>query len=169
MCRLSKSITAASAAAKSWDAWGFLTFDTKQKTQPPFHFLSSHFLFSPMMHCTFLTWFGNLLNSVMNLSDPGILVVRNLLYSYRKSLRLHPLAPRTHPSPSAQVTVGGRNAWMDGPPCTHTHRSCSFTNIWQSLSPDLVQTEETQKDKSVDLLQKHCCCSADPRSLWNLG
>lgn len=32
--------------------------------------------------------------------------------------------------------------------------SCSFTNICPSLSPDLVQTEETQKDKAVDLLRK---------------
>lgn len=45
--------------------------------------------------------------------------------------------------------------------CAHSHThadplsACSFTNIWQSLSPDLVQTEETQKDRAVDSLQKY--------------
>ncbi len=75
-----------------------------------------------------------------------------------------PLLPT--PPPQAQVTVGGRNVWMNTRTATHTNththththalsaRAHSFTNIWQSLSPDLVQTEETQKDRAVDSLRK---------------
>lgn len=86
------------------------------------------------------------------------------------SLALSPLCSFTsHPSPNkAQVTAGARNVWMDSPPqtsvCTPPHTltciyadafiTCSFTNIWKSLSPDLVQTEETQIHKAVVLLRE---------------